>query len=73
MKAGSLAPEFDPSRLKQPAITCETNYKNSGETIRVITNAWKTTVSLDASGPQGGAWLLESERRGIDPGEAVLG
>ena len=73
MKVGSAAPEDDPSRLKQPTITCETNYKNSGETIRVISNAWKTTVSLDASGPQGGAWLLESERRGIDPGGAVLG
>jgi hypothetical protein len=73
MKVGSPTPEDDPSRLKQPAITCETNYKNSGEAIRVISNAWKTTVSLDASGPQGGAWLLESEKRGIDPGEAVLG
>jgi hypothetical protein len=57
---------------KRQTITCETDYKNSGETIRVISDAWKTTVSLDASGPQGGAMLLESERRGILGGE-VLG
>jgi len=43
--------------------SCETDYRNAGETIRVISDARKTTVSLDASGPQGGAWLLESERR----------
>jgi hypothetical protein len=45
-------------------VTCETDYKNMGEVIRVISNARKTTVSLDASGPQGGVWLLESEVRG---------
>ncbi|RDL34541.1 Uncharacterized protein BP5553_07669 [Venustampulla echinocandica] len=45
-------------------ITCETDYKNVGETIRVINDARKTTVSLDASGPQGGAMLLETEARG---------
>lgn len=47
-------------------ITCETDYKNVGEVIRVIANARTTTLSLDASGPQGGAWLLESNRRGND-------
>ncbi|RDW77331.1 hypothetical protein BP6252_05384 [Coleophoma cylindrospora] len=45
-------------------VTSETDFKNVGETIRVVSDARKTTVSLDASGPQGGAWLLESERRG---------
>lgn len=45
-------------------VTSETDYKNLGEAIRVISNARKTTLSLDASGPQGGAWLLESEARG---------
>lgn len=45
------------------AVSCETDYRNAAETIRVISDSWKTTVSLDASGPQGGAWLLESERR----------
>jgi hypothetical protein len=50
------------------AVTCETDYKNIGEAIRVISNAKKTTVSLDAAGPHGGAWLLESEK-----GECEMG
>ncbi|KAH8676666.1 TMEM1 family protein-like protein [Tricladium varicosporioides] len=49
---------------KKLNITCETDYKNVGESIRVISDAWKTTVSLDSSGPQGGAMLLESEWSG---------
>ncbi|KAH8602782.1 TMEM1 family protein-like protein [Bisporella sp. PMI_857] len=57
----------------EAALTCETDYRNSGETIRVISDARKTTVSLDASGPQGGAWLLESERRGGGIEETALG
>lgn len=54
-------------------VSCETDYRNAGETLRVISDAVKTTVSLDASGPQGGAWLLESERRGRDGGEIRIG
>ena len=61
----------DGHQAKQSVINCETDYKNAGQTIRVISDARKTTVSLDASGPQGGAWLLETERRGL--GEVVLG
>ncbi|CZS98346.1 probable TRS130 TRAPP subunit of 130 kDa involved in targeting and fusion of ER to golgi transport vesicles [Rhynchosporium agropyri] len=56
---------------KVDVVSCETDYKNAGETVRVITDALNTTVSLDASGPQGGAWLLESERRGWESVEAV--
>lgn len=55
------------------SVTCETDYKNAGETIRVISDARKTTVSLDASGPQGGAMLLESEWRGASNGAVVMG
>jgi trafficking protein particle complex subunit 10 len=44
-------------------ITSEMDYRNVAETVRVISNAASTTLSLDTSGPQGGAWLLESERR----------
>lgn len=58
---------------KQPVVTCETDYKNAGETLRVVSDARKTTVSLDASGPQGGAWLLESERRSMADGGIVSG
>jgi len=73
IKPGSAGTEDDTARAKQPAITCETDYKNAGETIRVISDALKTTVSLDASGPQGGAWLLESERRGAEHGGVMIG
>ncbi|KAG9242133.1 TMEM1 family protein-like protein [Calycina marina] len=52
--------------VEETAVTCETDYKNAGETIRVISDAVKTTVSLDASGPQGGAMLLESHRRYVN-------
>jgi hypothetical protein len=69
---GNTAPGED-ARIKQTGITCETDFKNAGETIRVISNSRKTTVSLDASGPQGGAWLLESERREPGSGGVVLG
>lgn len=66
--------ENEPARPKRPLVTCETDYKNAGETLRVISDARKTTVSLDASGPQGGAWLLESERRSLgNNGGIVLG
>ena len=54
--------------LKHQHVSCETDFKNSAETIRVISDAKKTTVSLDASGPQGGAWLLGSERRELGSG-----
>jgi len=62
----------DDAASKADVITCETDYKNIGETIRVISNARKTTVSLDASGPQGGAWLLETEKRITENGVFVL-
>jgi hypothetical protein len=68
---GNIAPDED--RANQTGITCETDFKNAGESIRVISNSRKTTVSLDASGPQGGAWLLESERRELGSGGVVLG
>ncbi|KAI9053367.1 hypothetical protein LZ554_002326 [Drepanopeziza brunnea f. sp. 'monogermtubi'] len=62
------------SPTKKAAVaSCETDYKNAGETVRVISDALQTTLSLDASGPQGGAWLLESVRRGFGHGEAAPG
>jgi hypothetical protein len=61
------------AQTKHRAVTCETDYKNIGETIRVISDTRKTTVSLDASGPQGGAMLLEAERRTGGAGQIVLG
>ncbi|KAK2628264.1 hypothetical protein QTJ16_002910 [Diplocarpon rosae] len=69
-----FSPNSAEACAKKPAlVSCETDYKNAGETIRVISDALSTTVSLDASGPQGGAWLLESERRGCVHGEVCAG
>ncbi|KAI9877272.1 MAG: hypothetical protein M1830_004355 [Pleopsidium flavum] len=40
--------------------SCETDYRNQGDTILVLPNLKSSTVSLD---PGGSAWLVESERR----------
>ncbi|KFY91809.1 hypothetical protein V498_05302 [Pseudogymnoascus sp. VKM F-4517 (FW-2822)] len=45
-----------------PRVTSECDYGNVAMLVRVFSDAFKTTVSLDASGPQGGAWLLEMEQ-----------
>ena len=71
LRAGTTSPEVSINQATK-MVTCETDYKNAGETIRVISDARKTTVSLDASGPQGGAWLLETERRSAGTGGVVL-
>lgn len=41
---------------------CETDYRNLGETVRVVADRKRVTVSLDASGAGGGPLVLESER-----------
>ncbi|KAK1753352.1 trafficking protein particle complex subunit 10 [Echria macrotheca] len=41
---------------------CETDYRNLGETVHVIADRGKVTLSLDASGPGGGPLVLESDR-----------
>ncbi|KAG6209553.1 hypothetical protein E4U50_002916 [Claviceps purpurea] len=43
---------------------CEVDWKNVGETVRVVSEKRSVTVSLDASGPGGGPLVLESEGRG---------
>lgn len=62
--SGSLPVSSSAEAEGSDSVSCETDYKNMGETIRVISNSRKTTVSLDASGPQGGAWLLDCESSG---------
>lgn len=48
---------------RQP-IPCEVDYRNHGETVLVLPDLRKTTVSLSASGsPGGSSWLVDSERR----------
>lgn len=44
---------------------CETDYRNLGETVRVVADRAKATLSLDASGPGGGPLVLESELLGL--------
>lgn len=49
------------------SIPCEVDYRNHGETLLVLPDLRKTTVSLSASGSPGGPWLVDSERRAVRP------
>lgn len=53
-------------------IHCETDYRNLGETVHVVADRGKVTLSLDASGPGGGPLVLECERAGLVEGRVVL-
>ncbi|ROT37053.1 hypothetical protein SODALDRAFT_324725 [Sodiomyces alkalinus F11] len=44
----------------------ELDYRNLGETVRVVADRERVTLSLDSSGPGGGPLVLESERRVVD-------
>ncbi|GAO20051.1 hypothetical protein UVI_02049440 [Ustilaginoidea virens] len=44
------------------AAACEVDWRNLGETVRVVSERRSVTVSLDASGPGGGPLVFESER-----------
>ncbi|XXG93779.1 hypothetical protein Hte_000028 [Hypoxylon texense] len=41
----------------------ETDFRNLGETVRVVVDRARVTLSLDASGPGGGPLVLDMERR----------
>lgn len=43
--------------------TIEVDWRNLGETVRVVSDKQALTVSLDASGPAGGPLVFESESR----------
>jgi hypothetical protein len=50
--------------VQRQAIACEVDYRNHGETVLVLPDLRKTTVSLSVSGsPGGSSWLVDSERR----------
>jgi len=54
--------------LQRRQIACEVDYRNHGETVQVLPDLRKTTVSLSTSGGSqtgGGSWLVDSERRVI--------
>ncbi|KAI8628080.1 cis-golgi transport protein particle complex subunit [Xylariaceae sp. FL1651] len=44
----------------------ETDFRNLGETVRVIANRTRITLSLDASGPGGGPLVLDAENRDVE-------
>lgn len=49
--------------VQRRSIPCEVDYRSHGETVLVLPDLRKTTVSLSASGSTGGPWLVDSERR----------
>lgn len=50
--------------VQRRPVPCEVDYRNHGETMLVLPDLRKTTVSLSASGsPSGSSWLVDSERR----------
>lgn len=50
--------------IQRRPIPCEVDYRNHAETVLVLPDLRKTTVSLSASGsPGGSSWLVDSERR----------
>lgn len=50
----------------------EVDWRNLGETVRVVSDKQAITVSLDASGPAGGPLVLESESRPHAPGTRIV-
>jgi hypothetical protein len=59
----AVAPAHGDPEVQSPGYgQCETDFRNIGETVRVIADRSKVTLSLDASGPGGGPLVLESER-----------
>lgn len=50
---------------------CEVDWKNLGETVRVVSERRSVTVSLDASGPGGGPLVFESEGLSRQKGRIV--
>ncbi|KAI1638500.1 trafficking protein particle complex subunit 10 [Biscogniauxia mediterranea] len=47
-----------------PVAHFESDVRNMGETVRVVADRTRVTLSLDASGPGGGPLVLDVERRG---------
>ena len=59
---GSITTDREEGRHGLGDHRCETDYRNLGETVHVIADRGKVTLSLDASGPGGGPLVLESDR-----------
>ncbi|KAM3504966.1 hypothetical protein MY11210_008147 [Beauveria gryllotalpidicola] len=55
-----------------PGNNIEVDWKNLGETVRVVSDKQALTVSLDASGPAGGPLVFESESRPMVKGIRIV-
>lgn len=53
----------DRGDLAESSIVCETDYHYQSESIMVVSDLSSTTVSIDPSSAEGGAWLVESKSR----------
>ena len=53
----------DPAVVLPMPIAIETDYRNLGETVRVVADRGRVTLSLDAGGPGGGPLLLDVQPR----------
>ncbi|KAL2257614.1 hypothetical protein VTK26DRAFT_9406 [Humicola hyalothermophila] len=51
---------------------CETDYRNLGESVFVVADRRRVTLSLDASGASGGPLVLECEKGELARGRAVV-
>ena len=56
---GSKSTEDAPEDI----IPCELDYLDQGESVLIVPDLNSSTVSLESSGPGGGAWLVESRSR----------
>lgn len=63
--------EIVPDEATDGPQACEVDFRNLGETIRVVSERKSVTVSLDASGPGGGPLVLESEGLSRDKGRII--
>ncbi|CAK7275457.1 hypothetical protein SEPCBS119000_006703 [Sporothrix epigloea] len=52
----------DQDSATSAAHHCETDYRNLGDTVHVMQGRKRLTLSLDASGPDGGLMVLESRQ-----------
>ncbi|KAI1773903.1 trafficking protein particle complex subunit 10 [Hypoxylon cercidicola] len=59
----ATAPSGGTPVVGQSPVLFETDLRNLGETVRVVVDRARVTLSLDASGPGGGPLVLDMERR----------
>lgn len=63
--------EVPPEGAEAGSASCEVDWRNLGETVRVVSERKGVTVSLDASGPGGGPLVFDNERMERQTGRIV--